>query len=70
MVNNIQWSFKINTLFLGRKQNEKTNSLTSFDRYSVYQGRSLHICLGFVPMQFRMQQMANLDDFVCDIWIF
>jgi len=36
VVKNIQWS--------------KTDSLTLFDRYSAYQGRSLHIYLGFVPM--------------------
>ena len=46
----------MNKLFKGRKQNEKATSqrqtvLTSFDCYSAYQGKSLHICLGFVPTQ-------------------
>ena len=41
-----------------------------FNRYSAYQGRSLRTYLGFVPTQIRRRQMAHLDDFICDIWIF
>ena len=42
---------------------------TPFDRYSAYQGRSLHTYLGFVPTQICTRQMAHLDNFVCQIWI-
>jgi len=65
----------MNKLFKGRKQNKKTTSqrqkvLTFFYCYSAYQGKSLHICLRFVPTLICMWQMVHLDNFICDIYIF
>jgi len=54
---------------MGKYYESKTNSLAPLDRYSAYQGRSLHTYEGFVPTRIRTRQMAHLDDFVCDIWI-
>ena len=81
-INTVEWDTWFIIIFNGHfrwinclKVVSKTKSLlvkdktvlTSFDRYSAYQGKSLHICLGFVPTQICTRQMAHLDNFVCDI---